>query len=112
MDFIVKFITAVVAGPNDDDLVVFGPPMVVNDGQKVSLEAWVPKDKKARKGSEVLGAPTIRVKEGTEIVKSYTKDGVEVPLSTWKLRVVVSGDYQFQFRETQTVSLQEFFKNA
>lgn len=110
-NIIIKFVTAVVTGKTDD-LVVFGPPAVIN-GQKVALEAWIPKDKGARKGSQVLGTPVIGVKEGTQLVQSYKdKDGNVKPLATWKLRVTLSGDYAFHFEEPKTVSLEEFFKNS
>jgi len=110
-NIIIKFVTAVVTGKYDD-LVVFGPPMVVN-GQKITLQSWVPKNKGARKGSEIIGTPVIGVKEGTEPVKSYVdKDGKEIPLANWKLDVVLSGDYSFQTKEIKTVSLQEFFRNS
>jgi len=107
MDLIIKFVTYVVAGKYND-LVGFGPQIVVN-GKPITLEAWVPRNKKARKGSEVTGTPTIEVEEGTQITKSYTKDGVEVLLPVWKLRVVVSGDYEFS--QPKTVSLQDFFRD-
>ena len=110
-EFIIRFVTAVVTGKTDD-LVVFGPPTVVN-GQKVALEAWVPKAKGARKGSQVIGTPVIGVREGTELVKSYKdKDGNVKPLDTWKLRVTLSGDYSFHFEEPKVVSLGEFFRNS
>jgi hypothetical protein len=108
MEFIIKFVTAVVTGPNNDDLVVFGPPMVVN-GQPINLEAWIPKSLGARKGSEVTGNPTISVRKGAEIKKSYQKDGKEVALKTWKLQVEVQN---LQFKEIEKVSLEEFFKNS
>ena len=110
-EFLIKFVTAVVTGKYDD-LVVFGPSMVVN-GQKYTLQAWVPKDKGARKGSEILGTPVISVKQGAQVVKSYVdNDGQEIPLANWKLEVVLSGDYSFQKKETKTVSLEEFFRNS
>ena len=110
-NIIIKFVTAVVTGKYDD-LVVFGPSAVVN-GQRITLQAWIPKDKGARKGSEILGTPVIGVKEGAQVIKSYVdKDGKEVPLTNWKLEVVLSGDYSFQKKETKTVSLEEFFGNS
>ena len=110
-DFVIKFVTAVVTG-RYNDLVVFGPSMVV-DGQKITLRAWVPKDKGACKGSEILGTPVIGVKEGAQVVKFYVdKDGKEIPLADWKLEVVLSGDYSFQKKETKVVSLGEFFRNS
>lgn len=111
-EFIIKYVTAVVTGQYDN-LVVFGPSMVLKSGQKITLQAWLPKNNGARKGSEVLGNPVIGVKKGAQIVKSYVdKDGKEVFLDNWKLDVVLSGDYSFQHKETETVPLGEFFRNS
>lgn len=108
-EFTIKFVIAVVTGVKTHDLVIFGPPMVREDGQKVCLEGWIPKTKGARKGHQVTGNPVIGVKEDAELIKSYTKDGGEVPLKTWKLRVDVQGE--FGFEGPKTIPLAEFLKN-
>ena len=108
-EFTIKFVIAVVTGSKDHDLVVFGPPMVREDGQKICLEGWVPKAKNARKGLLVTGDPVIGVKEDAELAKSYTKDGKDIPLKTWKLRVNVGGE--FGFEAPKTISVAEFLKN-
>lgn len=109
-EFHIDFITHVVTGNKDHDLVVFGPPLSLPGGQKFSLEAWIPKDKGARKGFQVIGNPDINVSEDQEFKKTYTDSrGEEVALKTWKLRVVIGGN--FGFKPSKSLSLAEFLKN-
>ena len=109
MELVIEFITAVVVGKKEDDLVVFGPAVVAN-GKGITLQAWVPKTKNARKGAKVIGSPTIGVREGTKLITTYTtKEGETKAYANPRLTVVLGGEYEFS--GAKVVSLNEFFNS-
>jgi hypothetical protein len=111
MELVIEFVTAVVVGKKQDDLVVFGPAVTIN-GKSITLQAWVPKTKRARKGAKVTGLPTIGVREDAKLITTYTtKEGETKAYANPRLTVVLGGEYEFEFSEAKVVSLSEFFNS-
>ena len=115
--FVIRFVTGVLHGTNDDK-VVFGPPIVLPKewadalGVKtLALEAWIPKDKGAVRGAEVVGEYTITFKQHAEVETTYVnKAGQTVVLKTPKLSVNLDGDYTLEAKENVKLTPEEYLK--